>query len=98
MKRAIGDNTKVEEEWSIEDEVICVKVQNPFKSTTTRFRLNEMVKEDTMDGQEVSSIYTEEDGVLMTRQERQPHNVIQSREIRPDGKMVLVSVWLHDAA
>lgn len=95
LKRAVGDHTKFKEVWEVRGDTIYLKVSNPFKSTHNRFKLNEFFEEDTMDGKKAKSIYTEENGRLIVRQQREPHNVIQCREIGHDGKMVLVSLNLY---
>lgn len=51
--RKVGKATKANEEWSIEGNMITLKITSTFKNKTLTFELGQEIDEETMDGRKV---------------------------------------------
>ncbi|KAL0985486.1 hypothetical protein UPYG_G00157500 [Umbra pygmaea] len=85
--RQMGNITKPNFLFSIEDGVISMTSQSKFKTTKAKFKLNEEFDETTADDRKTKTVVTFEDGKLIQKQTWDGKTTILVRELK-DGKLV----------
>ncbi|KAM7420694.1 hypothetical protein PAMA_015086 [Pampus argenteus] len=85
--RQMGNMAKPNLVFSVDDAgLISMKSQSTFKTTETKFRLNEEFDETTADDRKTKTIFTLENGKLVQKQTWDGKTTTLEREIR-DGKL-----------
>uniref|UniRef100_A0A3P9KVZ7 Cellular retinoic acid-binding protein 1 n=1 Tax=Oryzias latipes TaxID=8090 RepID=A0A3P9KVZ7_ORYLA len=72
------------------DGLISMKAESTFKTTEIKFRLGEEFDETTVDGRNVKSTFTLDNGKLVQKQNWDGKTSTLEREIQ-DGKLIAVS-------
>ncbi|KAM9403859.1 fatty acid binding protein 4b [Salvelinus alpinus] len=85
--RQMGNMAKPNLLFSIEDGVISMKSQSTFKTTETKFKLNEEFDEMTADDRKTKTLVTFEKGKLVQKQTWDGKTTTLERELQ-DGKLI----------
>ncbi|NP_001134675.1 fatty acid-binding protein, adipocyte-like [Salmo salar] len=85
--RQMGNMAKPNLQFSIDDGVISMKSQSTFKTTETKFKLNEEFDEMTADDRKTKTLMTFENGKLVQKQTWDGKTTTLERELQ-DGKLI----------
>ncbi|KAM6968254.1 fatty acid binding protein 4b [Aplochiton taeniatus] len=85
--RQMGNMAKPNLLFSLDDGLISMKSQSTFKTTETKFKLNEEFDETTADDRKTKTTFALENGKLVQKQLWDGKSTILEREIK-DGKLV----------
>ncbi|XP_038832766.1 fatty acid-binding protein, adipocyte-like [Salvelinus fontinalis] len=85
--RQMGNMAKPNLLFSIDDGVISMKSQSTFKTTETKFKLNEEFDEMTADDRKTKTLVTFENGKLVQKQTWDGKTTTLERELQ-DGKLI----------
>ncbi|XP_029602539.1 fatty acid-binding protein, adipocyte-like [Salmo trutta] len=85
--RQMGNMAKPNLQFSIDDGVISMKSQSTFKTTETKFKLNEEFDEMTADDRKTKTLVTFENGKLVQKQTWDGKTTTLERELQ-DGKLI----------
>ncbi|XP_010865729.1 fatty acid-binding protein, adipocyte [Esox lucius] len=85
--RQMGNMAKPNLLFCIEDGVISMKSQSTFKTTETKFKLNEEFDETTADDRKTKTVVTFENGKLIQKQTWDGKTTTLERELK-DGKLI----------
>ncbi|XP_076006168.1 fatty acid-binding protein, heart-like [Genypterus blacodes] len=85
--RQVGNRTKPNLVFSLNDGVICMKAQSSFKTTEVKFKLDEPFDETTADDRKTKTVVNLENGKLVQKQTWSGKETNIEREIT-DGKLI----------